>query len=557
MGNIIGNYELVSELKRGGMGVLYAARHSIIGQLVVIKTLRPEHATNREMVQRFFQEARAAAALDDPGVVRIYDQGVLPDGSAYIVMEHLQGESLAERLKRVHRLPAERALGFLRQVARAVGKGHARGIIHRDLKPDNLFIVPDLDVAGGERIKVLDFGIAKLLGNNPPIQTMAQMPMGTPDYMSPEQWTSAGEVDARTDIYALGVILFEILTGQVPFPGPGLAELVDQHRFMRVPSPSSIDPSLAPFDAVIQRALSKRAADRFGSLDELMQALPPTALPARPAHSPTEPPAWSGAPATAAPTPRYPIARRPTTLQGSASSHDLARSTPRRTWAVIATAFTLGTGLGLTVILAEAPIDPAAAVAGTEVHAPATVATVATKKPVATAAATVLPVAPNVTPNAAPNVAPVPPGATTAPTIPATSARAVSAEARPAAEPAPPPALQAAPMRTLPRPGRAAAPKPLPPPPPLPDYVDVFGTPELKRGLAKIRPQIERCGRARPDVRGRVALKFTIDEGGLVSFGVVTESPDAQLGLCVLLAIESGTFVKSKQGGRFTYRVSF
>jgi hypothetical protein len=273
MGEVIGNYEIVAELKRGGMGVVYTARHRTMGQLAVVKKLLPEHTGSADTVQRFFQEAQAAAALDDPGIVRIFDQGVLADGSAYIVMELLQGESLADRLRRDGRVAPSVAITFMRQAARAVSKAHARGIVHRDLKPDNLFIVQDPDVAGGERIKVLDFGIAKLAGDAR-VKTMTAMPMGTPAYMSPEQWASAGRVDARTDVYAFGIILFEMLTGRLPFEGPGMIEFIDQHRFTPAPPITSVDPSLAAFEPLIARSLAKAPDDRFASLDELVRALP-------------------------------------------------------------------------------------------------------------------------------------------------------------------------------------------------------------------------------------------------------------------------------------------
>ncbi|MBZ0232336.1 MAG: serine/threonine protein kinase, partial [Deltaproteobacteria bacterium] len=273
MGEVIGNYEIVAELARGGMGVVYTARHRSMGQMAVVKKLLPEHTRSADVVQRFFQEAQAAAALDDPGIVRIFDQGVLDDGSAYIVMELLQGESLADRLRRIGRLDPAAAMTFLRQAARAVAKAHARGIVHRDLKPDNLFIVPDPDIAGGERIKVLDFGIAKLAGDAR-VKTMTAMPMGTPAYMSPEQWASAGKVDARTDVYAFGIILFEMLVGRLPFEGPGFTEFIDQHRFVPPPPISSVAPSLAAFDPIVARCLAKSADERFASLDELVRALP-------------------------------------------------------------------------------------------------------------------------------------------------------------------------------------------------------------------------------------------------------------------------------------------
>ncbi len=585
LGEVIGNYEIVSELKRGGMGVLYAARHVAIGQQVVIKKLQPEHAANQEVVQRFFQEARAAAALDDPGVVRIFDQGVLPDGSAYIVMEFLQGESLADRLKRIQRLPVDRALILLRQAARAVSKAHSRGIIHRDLKPDNLFVVPDLDLPGGERIKVLDFGIAKLVSEKPWVQTMAQMPMGTPGYMSPEQWTSAGQVDARTDIYALGIILFEMVTGQLPFPGPGLTELIDQHRFMPPPLPSSIDPKLGFLDAVVARALSKQARDRFSSLEEMVAALPAIGHPALsmgPVAAPAEREPWSAA-TMAVEAPRSAVAAAPTTLRGSAAAHQVKPGRSRRPWAIGA-GFLLATGVGLLAVQswsgqAEEPsrgdegdlasLPPAVDARTVAVRAPApdagVIATSVPERAVARDAGVdaAMARAPAVDAGisgeaaAAPRDAGISGGATTAsrdagqpklaaperkPLVAATVAKPLPAKdparsARPVAPTAPAAALEA--------------------PSEVPAFVDVLGKAEMDQGILKVKSEISRCGKLSSHVRGRVSVKFTVGDDGMVAFANVLEAPDETLGLCVLVAIESATFVKSKRGGRFTYRVSF
>jgi eukaryotic-like serine/threonine-protein kinase len=551
-GEVIGNYEILSELKRGGMGVLYAARHLTIGQRVVIKKLRPEHAAKEEVVQRFFQEAQAAAALDDPGVVRIFDRGELPDGSAYIVMEYLQGESLAERLKREQRLPAERVVTFLRQTARAVGKAHSRGIIHRDLKPDNLFIVTDDDVPGGERIKVLDFGIAKLLGENPALHTMADAPMGTPGYMSPEQWDGAGEVDARTDIYALGIIVFEMLTGLRPFRGPGLTRLIDQHRFSAAPLPSAIDAAFAPFDAVVARALAKQASDRFASLEEMIRALPGgrglsqhdtsgavdlsavpgvstvSAVSSPTARPPTQAP-WSEPPSRVEQRLRPPTAIGAVTLQGSVSAQEL-EGHPRRRWFAMATGFSLAIGVGLAVILSQPasrdPQEPTAQLAPSP-QVPVQTTKVPAAAPPAnpsTAAASALPTAPS-SPTATPTPAPV---ATIDRTIP--------------------------PPRTEPR---KPAPPPIPPRDPTPAPPNKLSKPELDKGLARIKPKVLDCGKRHPNLKGRVAIKFSVDGDGEVSFGNVLESPGRDLGLCVLVAVESASFPRAKQGGRYIYRIRF
>ena len=270
IGTVVGNYRIVSELARGGMGVVYRGEHQGMGQQAVIKQMLPEFVRDAASVARFFHEAKAAAAIDDPGIVKIFDSGTLADGSAYITMELLKGESLAGRLKR-ERLSPMRAAMFLRQAARAVGAAHACAIVHRDLKPDNLFVVPDADVEGGERIKVLDFGIAKLADVAASHgKTAPGVAMGTPFYMSPEQWSSASDVDARTDIYAFGCIVHEMLVGTPPFRGPSLPDLMDQHRF-------GVPPALntgTALDTIVARCLAKLPEDRYPSLDELVAALP-------------------------------------------------------------------------------------------------------------------------------------------------------------------------------------------------------------------------------------------------------------------------------------------
>ena len=212
IGQTLGAYTIERELGRGGMGAVYLAVHAMLGRKAAVKLLRPELSRDPSTVQRFFTEARAASAIKHPSIVEIYDFGVAPDGAAYIVMELLDGESLATRLARLGRLPVATALVFARQIATALAAAHRAGIVHRDLKPDNAFLVADPEVAGGERVKLLDFGIAKLTGDGGVAHTTTGAIMGTPHYMSPEQCEGSRAVDHRADLYSLGCMLFQMIT---------------------------------------------------------------------------------------------------------------------------------------------------------------------------------------------------------------------------------------------------------------------------------------------------------------------------------------------------------
>src|SRR5712672_2225448 len=185
---IIGQYRVTGLIGRGGMGAVYAAEHSLLGRPAAIKVLLPDLSQKQDVVTRFFNEARAATAIRHPGIIEIYDFGWTPEGAAFIVMEHLEGETLAHRAQR-SRFHWPAALAIARQIAGALGAAHAKGIVHRDLKPDNVFVVPDPEVPGGERIKLLDFGIAKLATEtaNAAHMTITGQVIGTPTYMAPEQ----------------------------------------------------------------------------------------------------------------------------------------------------------------------------------------------------------------------------------------------------------------------------------------------------------------------------------------------------------------------------------
>src|SRR5688500_15764357 len=213
----------------GGMGVVYRAEHVLLGKRAAVKVLLPDRTQTREVIDRFFNEAKAASLIDDPGIVDIFDYGRLPNGNAYIVMELLEGETLGERLKRKGPLTATHTVSVARHIAGTLAAAHSHGIIHRDLKPDNVFLVRDPAMPRGERAKLLDFGIAKLVTATQPsdmVKTETGRLMGTPYYMSPEQCRGAGRVDLRTDIYSLGCLMYQALTGAPPFVMEGAGEIL-------------------------------------------------------------------------------------------------------------------------------------------------------------------------------------------------------------------------------------------------------------------------------------------------------------------------------------------
>jgi tRNA A-37 threonylcarbamoyl transferase component Bud32 len=276
IGQSFGSYRAVREVGRGGMGVVYAAEHPLLGSQAVVKQLRPELSAQHDVIERFFNEARAASRIVHPGIVRIFDFGYSEDGTAYFVMEFLDGESVGARLAGRGPMPEAHAVRLARQIASALAAAHEAGIIHRDLKPDNVFLVKDEAVAGGERAKILDFGIAKLGGDvgEGVAVTRTGALLGSPLYMSPEQCRGTGEVDARADIYALGCLLFAMVTGRPPFLGQGVGEIIGKHIYEQPPRPRELSPGLsAGLDAVIMRALEKDPARRHASMRELSSVL--------------------------------------------------------------------------------------------------------------------------------------------------------------------------------------------------------------------------------------------------------------------------------------------
>ncbi|WP_428261557.1 serine/threonine-protein kinase [Haliangium sp.] len=275
IGEAVGRYRIEEEIAKGGMGVVYRARHELLGKLAAVKLLRREFSENETLVERFFQEARATISIHHPGIIEVFDFGTLPSGRAFLVMELLDGETLAERCARRGRLSVSAALALGRSVASAVGAAHAAGVIHRDLKPANIFLVPDPDVPGGERVKVLDFGLAKLAEpTHSSVRTHSGALMGTPTYMAPEQCRGRGPVDHRADLYALGCILFELLCGRPPFNDGGPGEIIAAHLQAPVPSPRSLRAAVPDdVDALIVKLLAKDPESRVASMNDVRAAL--------------------------------------------------------------------------------------------------------------------------------------------------------------------------------------------------------------------------------------------------------------------------------------------
>jgi len=275
-------YRLDQLIAHGGMGSVYRATHLQLERSVAIKILRAEYLADQKVIERFNREARAAARLKHPNIIAVYDYGLLPaSGGAYLVMELVEGRSLREEMRtsaaRHGQMRRERAVALMRQACAGVEAAHQRGIIHRDLKPDNIMI--ETEPNGGEVVKVLDFGIAKLKESEQPLQSLTDEGtfIGTPNYISPEQCTSL-PVDARSDVYSLGVILYELLTGRVPFSGGGTSTVLLRHLQEPPAPPSRFRPDIGrALEQVVLRALAKSPSQRYASAaqfsDQLAAAL--------------------------------------------------------------------------------------------------------------------------------------------------------------------------------------------------------------------------------------------------------------------------------------------
>ena len=272
-GGRAGKYELREKLGQGTFGYVFTAHDMDLDRDVAFKVLNPSHQSNTDIVARFLQEARASARIKHPGIVTVLDCGRIPTSigeTAFIVMELLDGESLTNRLLRSGRLASETAVEICRQIASALEAAHRSDVLHRDLKPDNIQLVPDPAVPSGERVKVFDFGLAKL---GPGGHTMVNTVFGTPRYMSPEQCRSATQIDHRSDIYSLGCIMFELITGRTPFDGD-LRTLIEAHQRIAPPRAKQYAPDISPdLDELIAQMLAKDPNARPQSMAQVMATL--------------------------------------------------------------------------------------------------------------------------------------------------------------------------------------------------------------------------------------------------------------------------------------------
>jgi endoglucanase len=281
-----GKYRLLRYLAAGGMGAVYEAQHTVVGRRFAVKLLHPDLAAQRESLHRFQREAQAAGALENEHVAAVIDFGIAEDGSPFMVMEYLAGESLRTLLDRCRRLPVPRATDIAVQASRGIGAAHRAGIVHRDLNPQNLFVCRRED--GTDLVKVLDFGIAKLESLES-AETRTGAIMGTPAYLAPEQARGEKAVDHRADVYGLGAVLYELLSGRKPHPGDShnaiLHHICTQPALPLEAEPLGLPPGLA---AVVERALSSQPGDRQESAEAFGRELAPWAeQKVWPAPSPT------------------------------------------------------------------------------------------------------------------------------------------------------------------------------------------------------------------------------------------------------------------------------
>jgi len=300
IGSTVGNYHLDQILGRGGMGTVYSGEHIYIRKKVAVKVLHAQFAKFEEAIHRFLREARAASSINHPNIVDVTDFGPMPDGGVYFVMEYLDGTSLEDLIEREQAIELHRALNIANQISLALAAAHEKNIVHRDLKPENIMLIrkpgrrdvirqvsEDEESETGEFVvekenmydfvKVLDFGIAKVLTPDElkADQTMAGAVFGTPEYMSPEA-ARGDPVDYRSDIYSLGVILFDMLVGRPPFEAPAAAEVLAMHISTEAPSARDTAPELEITklaDHLIQRCMAKSPDDRYQSMDHLRDEL--------------------------------------------------------------------------------------------------------------------------------------------------------------------------------------------------------------------------------------------------------------------------------------------
>jgi len=385
IGERIGHFEIVARAGRGGMGEVFLGEHTGIQTRVAVKLLLREVSAQQDHVQRFFNEARIVGKIKHAGIVKIFDVG-FHEGQAYLIMELLEGESLAKRIERRGRMSAAQLADIARQIGSVLAATHDAGITHRDLKPDNIFLVADAELGLRERVKILDFGIAKLSGGTMAAGAARTVgTMGTPAYMAPEQWADSGSVDWRADAYSLGCVAFEMACGRPPFVAHTIAEAYTKHTQVPPPAPRSFMPDLPPaLDALIVKLLAKDPSQRGASMQEIARGFASCGggEDAVPALAPTMA-EGSFSPTLATPSASLPLpaARANTTLGASLGERVAPPPAPRKQLPWLAAAggaaalaaaivFTVGRSGGSGGDAKPAAVAPAAAVEPVRVTAP-------------------------------------------------------------------------------------------------------------------------------------------------------------------------------------------
>ena len=278
---VTGRYRVKARIGEGGMGTVYAAEHEAIEKKIALKVLHHQYSQNQTVVERFKQEAISASRIKHPNVIDVFDLGQLDDGSCFIAMEFLEGQDLGDALASRGAFSPEESVRITSQIARALSLAHSRGVVHRDLKPENVFLQHTTE--GDDVVKIVDFGIAQLRRDDTPKEEEARprrltktgMIFGTPEYMAPEQ-ARGRQVDERADVYSAGVILYELLSGAVPFTGESFLDVLNQHVMAPVPSLSSQTEglSISPLlESAVMRSLAKEPSERFASMKEFIACL--------------------------------------------------------------------------------------------------------------------------------------------------------------------------------------------------------------------------------------------------------------------------------------------
>jgi len=276
LGQKIGPYVISRHLASGGMGMIYLGEHPEIGSKVAIKVLLPRYVKSATIVQRFFDEARAVNRIGHPGIVQVMDYDELPEVGVYLIMEYLEGKTLQELGEAKGGFSPGETVEIIRQAADALQASHDAGIIHRDLKPANIFLVPDATRPGGQQVKILDFGIAKIVEHQYDSESMTKTGtvVGSPLFMSPEQCLDSKHVDHCSDIYSLGAIAYVMLTGRVPFDAPSVGKLVLMHRTIRPAAIREFTLKVPEaLDLAVRKALETELEDRFQSMREFAEAM--------------------------------------------------------------------------------------------------------------------------------------------------------------------------------------------------------------------------------------------------------------------------------------------